>query len=595
MANGSGASGLARIWLNLPLSRKGIAIVAIPVLSIFAMLAMFARLQRRAEEADGWVIHTAQVLTESKEILSKSLSLEATARGYLLTRDPAFVQLHEESRRLLFDAFGRIDRLTADNPGQQERMRRCERLMRDEIAALDAQVALGPSAALTGAVNGSRHRVDALRGDIDDFDREEHRLLGLRQITRLSHRAHIRLSLIGFALLGIISGIVGARLFTSGVKRRLDRIGDNAARIARRESKVAVDGGADAIGQLESALLRTTRDLLEREERLAMVAAELERAKDAAEAAARAKSEFVATISHEIRSPMNALLGATEMLASTGLSPAQSEYVALLNRAGTNLLGTVNEVLDHAKIEAGQFELECVTFDCAAVVDRVAGLLAVSASSKSLDLLVKYTPETPRHVSGDPARLERVLMNLVSNAIKFTDSGVVAIRVEPAGEPDLVHFTVADSGIGIARDRQQAIFEKYVQAGASTSRTHGGTGLGLAIAKHIVEKMGGRIWVESAAGEGSTFHFTALLPASAAPAAVAPAPERKSGGAAKVLGARILLAEDAVSNVALVKAYLVGAVCELDVAADGVAALDRLKSGRYDVALMDVQMPGLDG
>jgi signal transduction histidine kinase/FixJ family two-component response regulator len=602
MATASRTRGLAHYWLNLPLSRKGGAIIALPVLCMLCMLGILAHLQRRAVEADQWVVHTAEVLGQSSEILADSLSLEATVRGYILTREPAFLALHHRSRGRLFDAFSRVLALTADNPRQQDRMRQAMSIMHEETGVLDAQLALPVMPMLTASVNASRSRIDGLRAVIDDFDKEERRLLEVRQVSRVVHRGQIRTALLTCLFLGLISGIAGARLFAGAVKRRLEQIAENAARFARRESDGPIDGSTDTIGQLEAALIATSRDVLDREDRLARNAAELERAKTHAELAVQAKSDFIATVSHEIRSPMNALLGAAEMLQSTALTESQSEYVTLLNRAGNTLLSTVNEVLDHAKIEAGQFELDSMPFDCAAAVNRVVDLLSMSASAKGLDLLAKYTPETPRHVVGDAARLQRVLMNLVNNAIKFTETGIVAIRVEPAEEPGMLHFAVADTGIGIPRDRQDAIFQKYIQAGISTSRVYGGTGLGLAICKHIVDLMGGRIWVESDAGEGSTFHFTASLAPAPAPADAAPLraerPAVLRNGApapSKRLGARILLAEDAASNIALIKAYLSGSGCQLDIATDGVSALEQLTRGHYNLALMDVQMPGLDG
>ena len=193
---------------------------------------------------------------------------------------------------------------------------------------------------------------------------------------------------------------------------------------------------------------------------------------------------------------------------------------------------------------------------------------------------------------GDSASLQRVLINLVSNAIKFTQIGFVSIRVEPSNVPELLHFTVADTGIGIPPDRQEAIFQKYMQADVSTTREYGGTGLGLAIARHIVELMAGRIWVESKAGAGSAFHFTAALPVTEAPA---PSPVAVSVPETQTLGARILLAEDSAPSVALMRAFLAGTGCSLDVADDGEMVLERLAAERYDLVLMDVQMPKLDG
>jgi signal transduction histidine kinase/CheY-like chemotaxis protein len=540
------------------------------------------------------MIHAEQVLSRSRDILAASLSAEATARGYLLTRDAAFLDLHRGARQKVSEEFSRILSLTKDNPSQQERMRQTMRLMEAEIAALEAQIS-GGAGDLVAAINGSRRRIDTLKTEIDSFDAEEIRLLDARRNDTLTHRDRVRYGLIAFCIAGALAAVSGAMLFTESVRRRLERVAANAGQLARRESDGPVDGSSDAIGRLEETLVATTRTMLDREQRLAENAAELERAKLAAESAVRAKTEFVATISHEIRSPMNALLGAAEMLGATALTPTQAEYVQILDRAGSNLLWVINEVLDHAKIEAGKLELESVPFDTGAALDRVAGLLSVAAREKGLEILVKRAPGVPRRVIGDPARLQRVLGNLVSNAIKFTDVGFVAMKVEPANAAGLLQFSVADTGIGIPRDRQAAVFQKFTQADASTTRRYGGTGLGLAISKEIVELMGGRIWVESEEGGGSTFHFTAAL-AAAPESRPEPAPAQLNGvNRDRRLGARVLLAEDSAPAVALIHAFLAGSDCAVDVVADGEAALARLTEERYNLVLMDVQMPKLDG
>ncbi len=560
------------------------------------MVVLLADLQRKFEAANQAVIHTEQVLGESREILAASLSTEATARGYLLSHDPAFLDLHRAARKRVMDGFSQILQGTEDNPGQQERMRASMRLMREEIAALEAQISAPTAADLPAAVNASRHRLETLGSQITDFESEERRLLAVRGEQSLAHRDRMRLMLWGFAIVGVLAAVFGSLLFMTGFKRRLDRIAENAARFSRRESNGPVDGSADAIGRLEKALIMTTGALLDRERLLSENAVELERAKSAAEAAAQAKTEFVATISHEIRSPMNALLGAAELLSATGLDEKQREYAGMLTRAGNNLLSVINDVLDHSKLEAGRLELERVPFECAATVNRVVELLSVSASEKGLHLVAKCLPGVPKHLTGDPNRLQRVLINLVSNAIKFTAAGVVAVRVEPAEPVGYLHFSVADTGIGIPPDRLEAIFQKFTQAGVSTTREYGGTGLGLAICRQIVEMMGGRIWVESELGAGSTFHFTAALPAAeplpATPRTGVPAKEKLRSNA---LRARILLAEDSESNVALMKAYLSETGYIIDIASDGETALGHLIAGHYNLALMDVQMPKLDG
>lgn len=600
---------LSTLWLNLSLSAKGTAIVAVPVICTLCMLLLIADLQRKFETANGWVVHTEEVITESGGLLSSALSAEATARGYMITRDPAFLGLHENSRRALLLRFTKVLNLTGDNPSEQAHMRHAMRLVEEELSALDRQLAAArvePISDIRPQVDASRHRVDTLKAEIEAFQAEEDRLLAVREQQSLHRRDRLRFALWGFCIAGAFAGVLASVLFANGFSRRLSRIADNAARFSRRESAGPVDGSSDAIGQLEETLIATTRTLLDREQLLVDSTAESQQAKEYAEEATRAKTEFVSTISHEIRSPMNAILGAAEMLAKTPLTPQQAEYSQILNRAGNTLLSVVNEVLDISKIEAGRLELECVPFDCAAVVKRVADMLSVSAAAKGLELRAQYTPGTPRRVMGDPNRLERILLNLGGNAIKFTSMGMVAIRVRSDALPDVLHFSVADTGIGIPPERQEAIFQKFTQADTSTTRRFGGTGLGLAISKHIVELMGGRIWVESKAGEGSTFHFTAEMraaPAAAAAAAADGNPVCESveaaddDGQTRRIAARILLAEDSTSSAALVKAYVAGTGCTLDCVVDGEAALARLTApgGVYNLVLMDVQMPKLDG
>lgn len=580
------------LWFHLSLPAKGAAIVAVPVLCMLSMLLLIAQLQRRFEAADQWVTHTQEVLSQSGGLLSAALSAEATARGYMLAGDPAFLELHANARRTLRERFATIVKLTADNPEQQTRIRTVMALADEELTALDAQMETArsrPVADTAADVEASRRRVDVLKNEIGGFEREERRLLADRTAESERQRASLWLALWGFGVLGAAAGGVAAVLFAKGVSGRLRRVAANAERFSRRESDGPVDGSPDAIGRLEATLIATTGDLLDREQRLVENAAALERA-------TQAKSEFVSTISHEIRSPMNAILGAAEMLGKTPLDESQAGYLRILNRAGNTLLSVVNEVLDISKLEAGRLELESVAFDCAAVVDRVVDMLSVSASAKGLAVESEYA--APRRVMGDPNRLERVLLNLGANAVKFTASGGVVIRVHRAGGGEL-HFSVQDTGIGIAPERQQAVFQKFTQAESSTARRFGGTGLGLAISKEIVELMGGRIWVESKPGQGSTFHFTARMEEAAA-AVVSEAPAQANGAPSnesRKIDARILLAEDSTSSAALVNAYLAGTGCSVEWVGDGEAALERLtaEGGAFNLVLMDVQMPKLDG
>jgi len=312
--------------------------------------------------------------------------------------------------------------------------------------------------------------------------------------------------------------------------------------------------------------------------------------------AAQAKSEFLAMMSHEIRTPMNAILGMADVLAETVLSAEQQRYVAIFQRAAGSLLELLNDILDLSKIEAGQLTLETVAFQPREVVARATELAGIRAAEKGLAVESEIDAQVPRWVAGDPVRLRQVLINLLGNATKFTEKGRLTVSVtrDPQGnDPAGLRFAVSDTGIGIPPDKLETVFESFSQADSSTTRKYGGTGLGLAISKKLVEAMGGRIWVESTVGTGSTFYFTARLRLAEGVA------EAAAGGATAAAVTRgplhILVADDSEDNRLVVRAYLKGTPYVLDFAEDGAAALEKLQTRTYDLALVDVHMPAKDG
>jgi len=327
------------------------------------------------------------------------------------------------------------------------------------------------------------------------------------------------------------------------------------------------------------------------------VEAELKQARAVAESASRTKSDFLASMSHEIRTPMNAIMGIADLLAKTPLSPEQDKYVQIFRRSGENLLNLINDILDLSKVEAAQLDLERTGFSLNDHLEKVIEMVAPRADEKGLTLAFEIEPGTSNDLVGDPTRLRQVLLNLIGNAIKFTESGGVSLRVAADGDfavPTALRFTVSDTGIGIAQDKLTRVFERFTQADSSTTRRFGGSGLGLTISKRLVELMGGRIWATSEVEKGSTFAFA--IPFEVWLAASRPVSVPDSIAAGVPLPAlRILMAEDSPDNCTIALAYLEDTPYRVDIAETGVIACEMFKAGHYDLVLMDRQMPAMDG
>jgi signal transduction histidine kinase/DNA-binding response OmpR family regulator/HPt (histidine-containing phosphotransfer) domain-containing protein len=509
-------------------------------------------------------------------------------RGYLLMADPASLDTYRSTTASIDSTLDRLARLTADDPAHQRWLAELRPQVTEHRAeldrVLDIRTTQGLDAAVRAIAEDDTGRIEqGIEGLLADMVGHERRQLVDRQRASAEGASRTRAVVLWTTLGGVAVAVAGGWWATRAIKRTVTRVTEAAARVAAGDmaARASVSGPRE-LARMADAVNSATQAMA--------------RSRDQAMTASRTKAAFLATMSHEIRTPLNAVIGMSGLLIDTPLDEEQQTLVTTVRDSGNALLDIINDILDYSKIEAGELRLEDASFDIVESVENALTLVALPAASKGLELIARVDAACPRMLRGDPTRIRQILANLLNNAVKFTQKGEVATAVHatPHGDEDhlLLAISVRDTGIGIPPEKLETVFSSFQQVDTSTTRVYGGTGLGLSISRELARAMGGDITVNSSPGRGSTFTATVVV-------RPCPTDTGNVGGTdprTQLAGRTALVVDDNDANRDVLRGQLAGWGMHCVDAASAEDALEVVRGGTHiDIALLDMQMPGVNG
>ena len=550
-------------------TRKSYLIVlAAGALIVLIILTFFYNSANKKITSD-LVQHTEQVISNSNSLLMDFINHETGIRGYLITEKEVFLQPYYSSLSALKIHFNELNKLTSDNLQQQKRIDTLDILINKRIDLSSNLINLVKEhkinvAGKIAGVEQGKMIGEKIRVLFAEINKTEYKLLNERKSKNDSKDVSYKLL---FLILGLISLVILIIFFFSTLKNQIK------SKLAKEEKHA-----------LELNTIQLTADKVRAEEsaRLSQLAVD-------------AKQQFLSTMSHEIRTPLNSILGFTNVLLKTDLGEKQKEFVQAIKTSGDSLIFLINDILDLAKVNAGKMTFEKKPFQIKKSITLIQNSFDLIVKEKNLEIVNEYDNRIPAMVVGDSVRLNQILLNLMNNAVKFTQKGKITISIKLLSEDEentTIEFAITDTGIGIAENKVNSIFNVFEQAEIGTSNSYGGSGLGLAIVKQLVEFQGGSIGLKSKLGEGSTFSF--ILPFEKTDLKV----ETESKLIkldSEIKNMKVLVAEDVALNQLLIKMILSDFGFEHEVVVNGKIAIEKMQTNTYDIILMDLNMPEMNG